>query len=63
MLAGEIIYLAWNKGYVRYKIHKVFDDSILALTYKSEVFNWIPFEDVITTDDFAKIYNNEKIYE
>ena len=64
MLAtGEIVYLPWNNGFVRYRIEKVFDDSLLVLTYKGDICNWIPIDEILTTDEFAKIYKNEIIYE
>ena len=63
LAAGEIVYFPYDKGFIRYRIEKVFDDSLLVLTYKGDICNWIPIDEVLTTDQFAKIYKNEIIYE
>lgn len=60
---NEIVYIPFYNGYIRYKIKKVFDDSVLALTYKSGVANWLMINELMDTDTFTKIYNNEPIYE
>jgi len=63
MYTGEIVYLPYKGGYIRYEIHKVLEDSLLVKTYKSDVYNWVSIDEVLTTDEFTKIYNNETIYE
>lgn len=63
MRQGEIVYLPYKGNFIRYKIRKVFDDSLLLITYKSDVSNWVPIDEVLTTSEFAKIYKDEIIYE
>ena len=52
-----------NKKMTKEEIEKVFDDSLLVLTYKGDICNWIPIDEILTTDEFTKIYKNEIIYE
>lgn len=63
MLAGEIVYFPYKDGFVRYKIRKIMDDDLLVLTYKSNISNCVPISEVLTTEQFAKTYKNEIIYE
>jgi hypothetical protein len=63
MFVGQIIYYPYKNGYIRYIIRKIFDDSLLVMTYKSDVSNCIPKDEILTTDEFSKVYHNEKIYE
>lgn len=63
MVAGEIVYFPYKGSFIRYKIRKVMEDDLLVLTYKGNVANCIPITDVLTTEEFTKLYKNEKIYE
>ena len=63
MVAGDIVYFPYKGGFIRYKIRKVMEDTLLVLTYKGDVMKCVPVDDILTTDQFTKIYKNEKIYE
>ena len=63
MVRGDIVYLPYKNNYIRYKVRKVFDDGLLVVTYKTGQTNYVTVDDVLTTDEFSKIYKDERIYE
>lgn len=63
MFEGQIVYYPYQNGFIRYRIKKILDDDLVVLTYKGEIPNCIPINDVLTTEQFAKIYTDEIIYE
>ena len=63
MVRGDIVYLPYKGSYIRYKVRKVFDDELLVVTYKTGQTNYVTVDDVLTTEEFSKIYNNERIFE
>ena len=63
MQVGDIIFYPTREGYIKYIIKKIIDDDLFVTSYKSKQLNWLNISDVITFDDFIKIYKNEEIFE
>lgn len=64
MQRGDIVYLPYKNGFIRYKIRKVLEDNdLLVITFKSGITNYVTVDEVLSTDDFTKIYKDGIIYE
>lgn len=63
MQVDDVVYLPYRNSFIRYRIKKIFDNELLVLSFKSFIPNCVPINEVLTTEQFTKIYKDEKIYE
>lgn len=63
MQVGDIVFLRYGNNYVKNVIKQAIDDDFVIITVKTHILNCVPKSDLISAEEFEKIYNNELIYE
>ncbi len=63
MQVGDIVFYPTKEGYIKYIIKKIIGNDLFVTSYKSKQLNWLDISDIITFDDFTKIYKNEEVFD
>ena len=63
MYPGEIVYYPYKGVYIKYTIKKIFDNELLVVTTKTLQKNWLTCDEVVSSEHFKELYNNEEIYD
>ena len=63
MRVGDFVYMHFNNGFIKSVLKQFIDDDCVIITRKTHILNCVPKSELLSEEEFNKIYNNEIIYE